>query len=365
MNPSGNFWRQFDFILLGTVILLIIFGVLMIASATRGAIDPDIINDVPDQILYAAIGIILIFAFAAVDYRLLGGLHTWLYLLMLLLLILVRFLGTEGDAGSQRWINLGIRIQPSEIGKILLIITLGNHLAQNYKQLDKLSTVFKSLLHLSLPAGLVFIQPNLGTTIVFVVIWLAMIWAAGLRLKHIGLFLLVFMIVMPIFWSQLEPYQRSRITTFINPEGDPDAQYNIEQALISIGSGGVLGKGYLSGTQSQLRFLRVRHTDFIFSVVAEEFGMVGGLVVIVLIGVVLLRVLRGARMAADPLGSLICYGVAAIIFFHTFVSIGMNLNLMPVTGLPLPFVSAGGTSLLSMLAGLGLAQSVIVRRRRI
>jgi rod shape determining protein RodA len=163
----------------------------------------------------------------------------------------------------------------------------------------------------------------------------------------------------------MKDYQRERITTFINPEGDATAFYNINQALTSIGSGGLFGKGYANGTQNTGRFLRVRHTDFIFSVISEEFGFVGGITVMLLIGVVIWRILRGARMATDPLGSLICYGVAAIIFFQTFVSIGMNLRMLPVTGLTLPFISSGGTSLLSILAGIGLAESVIVRSRRV
>jgi rod shape determining protein RodA len=365
MTHPGSVWRQFDFILFGTVLLLIIFGVLMIRSATLGAVDPDLISRVPDQILYAVIGIILVFALAAVDYRLLGGLHMWLYLLMVGLLVLVLFLGVKGAAGAQRWINFGIRIQPSELGKIIIIITLGNHLAQNYHQLDKLSTIFRSLLHMAIPLTLIFIQPNLGTAIVFMVIWGALIWAAGLRVKHIVLGVLVILIGAPLLWTQMQDYQKSRITTFINPESDPDAQYNISQAVISVGSGGLVGKGYANGTQSQLRFLRVRHTDFIFSVVSEEFGFVGSVTVMLLIGFVIMRILRGARMAADPLGSMICYGVAAIIFFQMFVSIGMNLQLLPVTGLTLPFISSGGTSLMSVLAGVGLAESVIMRRRRV
>jgi rod shape determining protein RodA len=365
MNRSGNFWRQFDYILLGTTLILIIFGILMIRSATLGAIDTDLISRVPDQIRYAIIGIVLVFVLAAVDYRLLGGMHIWLYLTMVGLLVLVRFLGVEGDAGSQRWINLGIRIQPSEIGKILIIITLAHHLTQNYHKLNTLTAVGQSLIHMSIPTGLIFLQPNLGTTIVFMVIWLAMIWAAGLRLKHIALFALIILIAAPVVWSQMKDYQRSRITTFINPEGDPDAFYNILQSRIAVGSGGLVGKGYANGTQSQLRFLRVRHTDFIFSVIAEEFGYVGGAAVMILIGIVIWRILLGAQMAVDPMGSLICYGVAAIIFFQTVVSIGMNLNMLPVTGLTLPFISSGGTSLLSMLAGIGLAQSVIIRRRRV
>jgi rod shape determining protein RodA len=365
MNRTSNFWRSFDFVLFGTTLVLILFGILMIRSATIGAIDTELISRVPDQIRYALIGIVLVFVLAAVDYRLLGGMHMWLYIIMVALLILVQFLGVVGDAGSQRWINFGIRIQPSEIGKIIIIITLGHHLTQNYEKLSSLRAVFMSLLHMSIPTALIFIQPNLGTTIVFMVIWFAMVWAAGLRLRHIGFFVAIILIIAPIVWTQMKPYQKSRITTFLSPESDPEAFYNILQARISIGSGGFGGKGYANGTQSQLRFLRVRHTDFIFSVIAEEFGFVGGLLVMVLIGIVILRILRGARQAVDPLGSLICYGVAAIIFFQTVVSIGMNLNMLPVTGLTLPFISSGGTSLLSILAGIGLAESVIIRSRKI
>ncbi|HVO42747.1 MAG TPA: FtsW/RodA/SpoVE family cell cycle protein, partial [Aggregatilineales bacterium] len=191
-----------------------------------------------------------------------------------------------------------------------------------------------------------------------------MIWAAGLRGRHILLILVVIVLGLPLLWSKMEPYQRSRIFSFINPQGDKDAYYNINQAQISIGSGGLFGKGYAFGTQSQLRFLRVRHTDFIFAVISEELGFVGGLMVLILIGLVLWRVLRAARLAADPLGALICYGVAANIFFQTVVSIGMNLSLLPVTGLTLPFISSGGSSLLTLLFGIGLVESVVMRHQQ-
>ncbi|RMF80629.1 MAG: rod shape-determining protein RodA [Chloroflexi bacterium] len=366
MRQSGSIWQQFDHVLFGTTIILIIFGILMIRSATLDAVDPDLIRRVPDQIIFAFLGVGLMMLLTVIDYRTLGGLHLWLYLLMVSLLIIVLGLGVVGDAGAQRWINLGfIRIQPSEIGKIIIIITLGHFFATNYQKLDNIGTVIKSLLHLAIPAGLVFIQPDLGTTIVFIVIWSVMIWGAGLRVYHIGIFLAIIALAAPFVWSQMQDYQRQRITTFISPESDPDAQFNILQAQIAIGTGGFLGKGYANGTQSQLRFLRVRHTDFIYSVIAEELGFVGGITVMGLIGLVIIRILNGARHAADELGALICYGVAAIIFFQTMVSIGMNLSLLPVTGLTLPFISSGGTSLMSTLAGVGLAQSVIVRRRRI
>lgn len=365
MKNNASFWQRFDFILFGACMILIGFGVLVIASATRDAVDPDLIRRVPDQITFAIIGIVAMFAMTLIDYRLLSGIYMWLYGLMVVLLLMVLFFGVEGDGGAQRWINLGIRIQPSEVGKILIIITLSTYLAARLQDMDRFSMVIKSLIHLAVPAGLIFIQPDLGTTIVFAVLWATIIWAAGLRLRHIAILLLAGMIAMPIALTQLEPYQLSRITTFISPDSDPDARYNIDQAIISIGSGGVFGKGYMSGSQNTGRFLRVRHTDFIFSVISHEFGMVGALATMALLGVVILRILRGARQAADAVGSMICYGVAGMIFFQTTVSIGMNLNLMPVTGLTLPFVSSGGTSLLFTMIGIGLVQSVIIRRRRL
>lgn len=365
MSANTSLWRRFDFVLFAATLSLVIFGILMIASATQGAIDDDIISRVPDQINYAIIGVAVIFVLAAIDYRLLGGISLWLYALMIILLLLVRQFGVEGAGGAQRWINLGIRIQPSEIGKLILIITLSQYLAERYQHLGRLSTVFRSLVHVAVPTAFVLGQPDLGTSIVFMVIWAAIIWAAGLRLRHIAIFSAVGLLLLPLIFSLLAPYQRSRITTFINPQSDPDAYFNINQALISIGSGGVFGKGYSVGSQNAGRFLRVRHTDFIFSVIAHEFGMAGGVAVLGIFALILLRILKGAREASDPLGSMICYGVAAMIFFQTVVSIGMNLALLPVTGLTLPFVSSGGTSLLFTMVGVGLVESVIVRRRRI
>ena len=341
----------------------------MIRSATMGAVDPDLVRRVPDQIRYGAIGVVLIFALTAIDYRLLGSMHTWLYLFMVGLLLLIPFVGQVGEAGARRWLNLGIPIQPSELGKIIIIITLGQYLSQHYHKIGEVRTILGSLLHIAPPVLLIFIQPNLGTSIVFGVLWFTLIWAAGLRLRHIALFGLIILVALPILWSQMEDYQRARITNFLSSGEDEEdtrgSDYNIRQAAISMGSGGFSGKGYAQGSQTQLRFLRVRHTDFIFSVIGEEFGFVGGETIMVLIGVVIMRILRGARLAIDPLGSMVCYGVAAIIFFQTVVSIGMNLGLLPVSGLTLPFISSGGTSLMAVLAGIGLAESVIVRRRRV
>lgn len=365
MINSFGIWRRFDYLLFAATVALVVFGILMIDSATQDAIDDDIISRVPDQISFALIGFSVSIVIAAIDYRLLGGISPWLYGGMVLLLVIVGLFGVEGAGGARRWLNVGIRIQPSEIGKIIMIITLSQYIAGRYRELGKLSAVFGTMLHMAIPATLIFFQPDLGTTIVFLVIWAVIIWSAGLRIKHIILFISAGLIVLVAVFPLLPPYQRLRVETFIAPDIDSDAYYNIEQALISIGSGGLLGKGYYVGPQNTGRFLRVRHTDFIFSVIAHEFGMAGGVALLALFALVLMRIMRGAREASDPLGSMICYGVAAMIFFQTAVSVGMNLNLLPVTGLTLPFVSSGGTSLLFTMVGIGLVQSVIARRRRL
>jgi rod shape determining protein RodA len=351
--------------MIGVTLLLIIYGVLMIRSATMGAIDTDLQSRVPRQIQYAMVGMVVMFITAAIDYRLLGAIHQYIYGFLVFVLGLVAVLGVVGAAGAQRWLTVGIPIQPSEIAKILLVIALAQHLQKQYTKFDKLQTVVISLGYVGIPTGFIFLQPSLGITILIMFTWFVMIWAAGLRIKHILVFMGVLAIALPILWANMQPYQRGRIFSFLNCEGDKDACYNIKQAQFSIGSGGLMGKGYAYGTQTQLRFLRVRHTDFIFAVIAHELGFVGGVLVLILIGILLWRILRAARLAQDPLGSLICYGVAANIFFQTFVSIGMNLSMLPVTGLTLPFVSSGGSSLLTLLFGIGLVESVIMRHKRL
>ncbi len=363
MQTKPNIWRDFDWTLLTVTLLLIIIGILFIQSATRDAIDPDLINRVPSQIKFTIIGLGVVFAMAALDYRLLGSIHGFIYGFVLFILGLVAGLGAVGAAGAQSWLNVGLQVQPSELAKLLLIVTLGQHLAERYENMDKLRTVLLSLLHIAVPTSMIFVQPDLGTTTVIMVIWFVMVWAAGLRLKHLTLFVVIGLLMLPVLWQSMEGYQRQRILSFAFPGSDKDAQYNIDQALITIGSGGLAGKGYGNGSQTQGRFLRVRHTDFIFSVIAEETGFIGATTVIALMGIVVWRCLRAAALAADALGSLICYGVAGMIFFQTMVSIGMNLNILPVTGLTLPFVSSGGSSLITMMLGIGMVQSVVMRRR--
>jgi rod shape determining protein RodA len=214
-------------------------------------------------------------------------------------------------------------------------------------------------------AGLIFIQPNLSNVIVIMALWGAMTWESGLELKQLGTIALAGIILAVIAFNFIQTYQQQRIINFFRPDlsSRAGATYNVIQALIALGSGGWSGKGYGSGTQTQLRFMKVRHNDFIFSVIGEELGFIGTLFVIALLGFIVYRCLRAARLARDRFGSLICFGVAILIFFQAAVNIAVNLNLIPVTGVPLPFISYGGSGLISLMLGIGLVESVVIRHK--
>jgi rod shape determining protein RodA len=269
---------------------------------------------------------------------------------------------------ARRWIQItpSFQIQPSEFGRIFITITFAQFLANRRHIIGRFSNTLVSLAYFAIPVGLIFIQPNLGMTILFMFIWFIMIWLAGLPLSHFMALGLIGAIALVAIFPLMADYQRDRITTFLNPEeASEDDVFNVDQAEISIGSGGLWGKGYFQGTQSQLGFLRAQHTDFIFSVITEEMGLfLGSAVVLGLMGVILLRILRAAALSPDPAGKLICAGIAAILFFQTAVNVGMNVRVLPVTGLTLPFVSYGGSSLITLFLAVGVVESVLMRQRK-
>jgi rod shape determining protein RodA len=358
---ARRLWRNFDWVLLGTALLLIVYGIAMISSATRGT--EDLADYWRRQALFAASGLILLLAVAAFDYRFYENLHIPLYVLTIALLVIVFAIG-EITQGVQRWIGANA-IQPSELAKIIVIIGLAKLLADHDGEMTQLRNLLLSLGYILLPMALIYLQPDLSTALLMGFIWLAMVLMAGVRLVHLGALTVAGALASPLVWLTLQDYMRQRILLFIDPQGNPDDYYNVQQALISIGSGGWLGKGFGNGTQSQLHFLRVRHTDFIFSVISEELGLLGAIVLFALFTLLLWRILRVAAIAQDPFGRLICVGVAVIIFLQTTVNIGVNLGLLPVTGLPLPLVSYGGSSLWTFLVSLGLVESVAMRYKRL
>lgn len=365
LQNLASTWKHFDFWLVGAVTLLIIFGITMIRSAVAGNVELVELNLVQRQVIFALGGVAAMVAVAAVDYRLWASISRPLFIGTVIALAALTILGAA-LFGSARWFDTGvILIQPSEIAKIVLILVLADYLTRNQHNVQKLAYVGRSFILAMLIVVPILLQPNLSTSIVMVVLWFALVWASGLRIRHLLLFIVSGVFLPIIAFPFLVDYQQRRILNFLFP--DPNARhgdiYNIQQALISIGSGGLLGQGYGQGTQVQLRFLKVRWSDFIFSATAHELGFVGTLAVILMLLFVIWRCLRAARLASDTFGALIAYGVATMIAFQSIVNIGVNLNLMPATGLTLPFVSYGGSSLLSIMIGIGLVESVILRHR--
>ena len=337
----------------------------MIQSAIAG--NEVLALSVSRQPIFLALGVALMLIITAIDYHYWGSLARFMYIFAVVSLLIIYVYG-QARYGSARWFDTGvILIQPSEIVKIIMIMVLADFFARNQNKPHDLRWIAQSFF---LTMGVVIwilLQPNLSTSIVIFVIWFSLLWICGLPLKYLVILVLVGLVLIAIAFPLLEEYQRARVITFLFP--DPEARhgdtYNVEQALITIGSGGWFGQGYGQGTQVQLRYLKVRHTDFIFSALAEEFGFVGTMLIMGLLVFIIWRCIQAGRNASDLYGSLIAYSFAAMLFFQAAVNIGVNLNVVPVSGLPLPFMSYGGSSLLSSVMGVGLVESVNLRKGNI
>lgn len=367
-----EFWRHFDFWMFGSVVILCVFGIMMIRSAIAGS--EGLAGLDTRQAIYVGIGLVVILATSLIDYHLWSSLSRVMYIGMIIFLVVIFVVGTAAF-GSARWLDTGlIFVQPSELAKIIMILVLADFFARNWDRPRNLQWVIRSFLMTFGVTLWILLQPNLSTSIVMFVIWFSLMWISGLPPKFLLLFGGIAVLGLGAFLGLIasgveipfiQDYQVARVVNFVFP--DPNARhgnaYNVEQALITIGSGGLFGQGYGHGSQVQLRFLKVRHTDFIFSAMASEFGFVGTVLVVGLIIFVILRCLRAARKASDVFGALICYGFATLMFFQTAVNVGVNLNVLPVTGLTLPFISYGGSSLLSLVLGIGLVESVISRHK--
>lgn len=362
-------WQHFDFVLFGATLALIGLGTALIYSATLAS--ATFSQDWWDtffarQVIYAIVGVGLMLLVAFTDYSIFANVNHLIYALTILSLILVYAIGRI-SFGAQRWIDLGIfPLQPSELAKVLLIIVLAKFLADRQEDLRKLPYFLLSLVYVAIPMIFIYIQPDLGTAIVLGVSWLTMVLMAGVRARHVGIMALIGIIASPVIWLSLHDYMRKRIFVFFDPQLDPlGTGYNINQARIAVGSGGFLGQGFARGTQSQLHFLRVRHTDYIFSVLGEELGFVGVVLLLLLFLVVVWRILRVADMARDTFGQLIACGIATVVAFQAIANIGMNIGLLPASGVPLPFVSYGGSALIALLIGEGVVQNIIIRHKRL
>ena len=369
----GLSWRTFDFILLGAIVLASSFGTVMIRSAIAGneVLQPLIMR----QVYFALLGVVLIFLVASVDYRYWLALYRPIYLVIMVFLVTLTGLGQEAF-GAQRWFQVGVLfLQPTEFAKIIAIIVLARYFEFTQRQPRDLKWAFGAILWASGIIIMILLQPNLSNVLVLSVILAIMLWVNGVQIKHvltavaIGLVVVVSLVVLSVLGVRvpfLQAYQQDRIVNFVVPDPNDTYgnRYNVQQALIAVGAGGVFGEGYGHGTQTQLRFHKVRHTDFIFAATSEEFGMIGGTLIILTLGIIVWRCIRAAQKARDVAGSMIAMGVATLIFFQGAVNIGMNLNILPVSGLPLPFISYGGSGLTALMLGIGLVESVVMRHKQ-
>ena len=360
--------REFDFILLLSAMALTAYGALLIYSGsltTYGSPAQAFSHPVSRQIAFAFVGLVAMVGLSRIDYRLFGPMSLALYVASIAALIFVLVVGSSAY-GSRRWIMIGgTQVQPSEIAKVCTTIMLAKYFSDNEANVGKLRVFAMSLAIVALPAALVLVEPDLGSAIVFGAIWLGVALIAGVRLLHFAGLAAVAAALAPLVYRLGHDYQRARFDSWLHPDHDPlGAGFNILQAEISIGSGGLLGKGFTHGTQTQLDYLRTQTTDYVFSVGAEELGFAGAMVLFGLFVILLFRCLRIAGLADDMFGRLIAVGVVVFIMFQVFVNIGVNIRLVPVTGVPLPLVSQGGSSLITILASLGLLQSILGYRRR-
>ncbi len=356
-------WK-FDTFLFFLTFIILIFGLLMVYSATRTGMGEDPFYFLKRQFLAVILGTGAAILVSIIGYRRISNYSYFLYLLAFGLLVFVLFYG-ESKFGAQRWISLGgFQFQPSEFAKLIIIIFLSSYFAERKGEIGW-RDVFISLAYLLPLFASVFKQPDLGTALVLLAIYATILLAAGGRVSHFLTLFFLGIFSFVILWKGnfLKEYQIRRLLTFIYPEYDPlGSGYNIRQAQIAIGSGGLFGKGLFSGTQTNLRFIPVRHADFIFAVIGEELGFVGAAFLLFLFFLLFYRVASLSMNSRDLLGTLICLGISGMWFFQVIVNVGMNLGIMPVSGIPLPFVSYGGTAMITNLVAVGLVLDVFRRR---
>ena len=352
-------WRSLDPMLLLAALALSVFGIVAVYVAGTDDRQAYAAN----QAIGFAVGIAGAVPLALIDYRLWQRYLRPIYVVIIAILLAVIVAGAAAG-GAQRWINIGpVQVQPSEFAKLLVVVVLAGYIAET--PIRETMTFLKSLGILAVPALLVFVQPDLGTALVFGAVFVTMTFIGGARLYQLGGLALagVAAAVLAVKLKILEQYQVDRLTAFMDPNGSTTVGYQVAQSKAAIGSGGLTGKGLDATTLANLGFLPEDHTDFIFSNLAERIGFVGGILLLVLFFVLIWRIFHIATMSRDRFGVLLAVGVGTIFLFHVFVNVGMTMGMMPVTGIPLPFISYGRSSLVVSLISLGLLQSIAMRSR--
>jgi rod shape determining protein RodA len=359
-NVRARRWRAFDLQLFLYVVLLIALGVVMGYSAGYNQSgDAPGMSQTVKTLIWAIIGLIIFFVAASVDYHWLQTLSLPIYVVVLGLLTLTMLVGTNLFGAQMSITVAGLDFQFSEVSKVLMIAVLASFLSSRRERIGKLSTLIGAGLLMAVPTFLVFRQPDLGTALVFVAILVGMLFMSGASIGWMAVFTGLTVVAAPIAVQSLQEYQRQRLFCFLDPSADPQgACYQLVQALNAVGSGGLFGQGLTAGRQNQLGFLPVQSTDFIFTVVAEELGFIGGMLTLVIFGLLIWRILAVGWGSRDALGTMMSVGLASMILFQILVNIGMVIGIMPVTGIPLPFITYGGSSMISLLFGMGILQSI-------
>lgn len=342
------------------IVLLAFIGVVMLYSAANGDWSPWALN----QLARFGVGFCLMIVIALIDIRLIMRYAYEFYFFTLILLVVVEVMGHIG-MGAQRWINLGfINLQPSELMKIALVLVLARYFHSSTMQsIESIRGIIIPALMAIVPSFFIMLQPDLGTALMLLLTTGAIFFIVGVQIWKFSIIAIGALIAMPIAWTFLHDYQQQRVLTFLDPERDPlGAGYHIIQSKIALGSGGIFGKGFLKGTQSHLNFLPEKHTDFIFTMLSEEFGMVGAVLVVILNILILVYSYSFALKSNNYFGKLLAMGLTTNYFLYVFINIAMVLGLLPVVGVPLPLISYGGTVMLSVMASFGLILSVNINK---
>ena len=356
--------KSFDWILFGAVFLLICFGLAALYSISVSFENPDFLN-FRKQIIFAVIGLVLLFALSIIDYRFWQDYSYLIYIAVAMMLVAVLFFGRTIH-GTTGWFSfLGFNLQPVELAKLALIIFLAWFLSRK----ANIAKDFKNFLITGGIAGLYFLlvilQPDLGSAVILFFIWLSLVIFAGARKKHLFFLVILIVLVTIASWFFLfADYQKARIGTFFDSQSDPYGRgYHVRQAMIAIGSGGFMGRGLGFGSQSQLKFLPASQTDFIFAVIAEELGFVGVSLVLFFLALIFYRLVKAIKIMRDSFSTFFILGLSVVLFAQVIINIGMNIGIVPVTGIPLPFLSYGGSFLIISLVLIGIAEGMIIRNK--
>jgi rod shape determining protein RodA len=364
--------RHVDWFLILITLGLCVVGLLLVYSATsqtlrEGGFDP--FDRANKQAITMVLGAVVALLVAAIDYRFLKIYAGFIYIGSVISLVLVRIPGlgsTDPTGTAQRWFAVGpLQITPSEFTKLAIIIVLGAVLANIRTPEPTLRDIAKVLMLAAIPLGLVFLGPDIGTSIAITAIVVGMLIVAGTKLRHLLVLCTVGIVAIVLVFQTgaIKDFQRERLTAFLDPQSvSADVRYNLDQSLIAVGSGGLFGKGYLHGIQTNLDYVPEQHTDFIFTVAGEEFGFAGAIALLALYALLVWRAIRIAWLAKDPFGTYVAAGIASMFAIQMFVNVGMVIGIMPITGIPLPFLSYGGTSILASFAAVGLLESIHMRR---